>query len=103
MLVLVKQPPAIHIHLSNRAMSAPAFSGTASDHLHGTCWGVSLSPQTQLRQVPPLSEAQTERAVPCVLQCSRGRTAAPTQRPPDSGYREAGLGMVLCKDMLLSC
>lgn len=80
MLVLVKQPPAIHIHLSNRAMSAPAFSGTASDHLHGTCWGVSLSPQTQLRQVPPLSEAQTERAVPCVLQCSRGRTAAPTQR-----------------------
>lgn len=80
MLVLVKQPPAIHIHLSNRAMSVLAFSGTASDHLHGTCWGVSLSPQTQLRRVPPPSEAQTERAVPCALQCSRERTAAPRQR-----------------------
>lgn len=85
MLVLVKQPPAIHIHLSNRAMSAPAFSGTASDHLHGTCWGVSLSPQTQLRRVPPLSEAQTERAVLCVLAVQQGtdsgpQTAAPRQR-----------------------
>lgn len=81
-LVLVKQPPAIHIQITEPC-PFPAFSGTASDHLHDTRWGVSLSPQTQLG-TGPSSFRSSERVSSAVCTAVQQRT--------DSGPQTAAIG-----------